>query len=98
MKPNHPFHRRILPPPTREQVAALAYAIWEDRGRPAGSDVACWVEAERELKGSIASTPLPLAEKDIAAEFAAFRRDGAAETPLDDGMKPLIDRGSPAAT
>ena len=63
----HSF-RRVLPSPTQEQIAALAYAIWEDRGRPAGSDVECWIEAERELSGPVASSPRMVAQ-DIAADF-----------------------------
>ena len=37
------------PPPTREQIQALAHAIWVDRGYPQGSDVEIWLEAERQL-------------------------------------------------
>jgi hypothetical protein len=36
-------------PPTREQVQALAHAIWTDRGCPEGGDVEIWLEAERQL-------------------------------------------------
>lgn len=38
---------------TDEQVAALAYAIWIDRGRPDGRDVEHWLEAERQLRGVV---------------------------------------------
>jgi hypothetical protein len=37
------------PPPTREQIAALAHAIWLDRGQPHGCDIEHWLEAERQL-------------------------------------------------
>ena len=37
------------PPPTREQIQALAQAIWIDRGSPQGCDVEIWLEAERQL-------------------------------------------------
>jgi hypothetical protein len=40
---------RSLRPVTREQIAALAHAIWQDRGCPAGSDLDIWLEAERML-------------------------------------------------
>ena len=40
--------------PTNEQIAALAHAIWIDRGRPNGCDVEHWLEAERQLGGSAA--------------------------------------------
>lgn len=39
-----------LPPPTHEQIAALAHAIWVDRGRPVGHDLDNWLEAERQLR------------------------------------------------
>ena len=40
-----------------ESIARLAYAIWQDRGCPAGTDVEDWLEAERQLsKTSAAST------------------------------------------
>jgi len=30
-------------------IAVLAYQIWESRGRPAGHDVECWLQAEQQL-------------------------------------------------
>jgi hypothetical protein len=40
----------VTPPAiTREQVQALAHAIWIDRGCPQGCDVEIWLEAERQL-------------------------------------------------
>jgi hypothetical protein len=48
------------PPPTRDQVQALAHAIWMDRGCPHGCDVEIWLEAERQLSGQViapADTP-----------------------------------------
>jgi hypothetical protein len=40
-----------------EDIARLAYAIWQDRGCPHGSDVEDWLEAERQLsKQQAAST------------------------------------------
>ena len=47
-------------PPTNEQVAALAYAIWLDRGRPEGRDMEHWLEAERQLRGIVE----PLVDED----------------------------------
>jgi hypothetical protein len=35
--------------PTREQIAARAYAIWEQEGRPFGREIEHWLRAEREL-------------------------------------------------
>ena len=34
----------------REQVAALAYELWESRGRPEGTDLEDWFRAERRLQ------------------------------------------------
>lgn len=39
-------------PPTREQIQALAHAIWTDRGCPHDCDVEIWLEAERQLRGT----------------------------------------------
>ena len=33
-----------------EEIARLAYQIWEERGRPIGSAEADWYEAERQLQ------------------------------------------------
>jgi hypothetical protein len=34
---------------SRERIAARAYDLWDARGRPEGSDLEDWFEAEREL-------------------------------------------------
>jgi hypothetical protein len=34
----------------REQVAALAYEIWESHGRPEGTDLEDWFQAELRLQ------------------------------------------------
>ena len=34
---------------SRERIAARAYELWEARGRPEGSDLEDWFEAERQL-------------------------------------------------
>jgi hypothetical protein len=49
-----PSQTSTPPPPTNEQVAALAYAIWLDRGQPTGCDLEHWLEAERQLRGGVA--------------------------------------------
>ena len=36
--------------PGSEDIARLAYQIWEERGRPAGSAEVDWYEAERQLQ------------------------------------------------
>jgi hypothetical protein len=45
------------PRPTNEQIAALAHAIWIDRGCPVGCDVEHWLEAERQLNGGTKASP-----------------------------------------
>jgi hypothetical protein len=39
---------------TEEQIAARAFEIWEEHGRPDGTAVADWFEARRQLEGSSA--------------------------------------------
>jgi len=36
--------------PARDQVATLAYELWESRGRPDGTDLEDWFQAERRLR------------------------------------------------
>jgi hypothetical protein len=36
----------------REQIAALAYALWQERGCPEGTPDEDWLRAEREIGGS----------------------------------------------
>jgi len=43
---------RPMLPASREQIAALAHALWIDRGRPEGRDLEHWFEAERQLRGA----------------------------------------------
>ncbi len=38
-------------PATYDQIAALAYEIWEKEGYPNGREVEHWVAAEQELNG-----------------------------------------------
>jgi hypothetical protein len=37
-------------PPADEQIAALAKALWEERGCPEGSSEVDWFEAEQRLR------------------------------------------------
>ena len=39
------------PQPTYDQIAARAYAIYQERGGAAGDPLNDWVQAERELSG-----------------------------------------------
>jgi hypothetical protein len=67
-----------LPPPTREQIAALAYAIWQDRGCPIGNDLDIWLEAERQLQDE-SSGRRSLAADDIPAAPGDPDRDPAVD-------------------
>jgi hypothetical protein len=75
------------PPPSREQIAALAHAIWEDRGRPEGSDLDNWLEAERQLKGEVRQ---PLAADDLPADDRALKSD--AKIDPDEALKGSIEK------
>ncbi len=39
---------------TREKIAARAYEIWQESGRPEGKDLENWYRAERELRARAA--------------------------------------------
>ena len=45
--------------PSRQDIAKLAYAFWEERGMPVGSAEEDWIEAERQLRGEQPSTLNP---------------------------------------
>ena len=42
--------------PTHEQIAARAYEIFIERGRPQGRDLDHWLEAEAHLRASVQAT------------------------------------------
>src|SRR4051812_42172650 len=67
-------------PPTQEQIAALAHAIWLDRGCPEGRDLDNWFEAERQLRGEIVE---PQAADDIPASPDALEPDNALSSPVE---------------
>ncbi|HVU25802.1 MAG TPA: DUF2934 domain-containing protein [Opitutus sp.] len=55
MKPNSnpPIPRENLQNVAlHDEIARQAYALWERYGRPAGRDVAIWLEAERQFLGT----------------------------------------------
>ena len=78
------------PPATHEQIAALAHAIWIDRGRPEGRDLDNWLEAERHLKGDVRT---PLASDDIPADINALDP----EASLKGKIERELDQTSPPA-
>ena len=45
--------------PGNEDIARLAYQIWEERGRPVGSAEVDWYEAERQLQTRSSEMPPP---------------------------------------
>jgi DUF2934 family protein len=49
------------PSPTREDIAQLAYRLWEERGAPIGSPEVDWARAEEELSAAttVAATTAP---------------------------------------
>lgn len=65
------------PSPTPEQIAALAHAIWIDRGKPEGMDLDNWLEAERQLRGG--EPRRPAAADDIPADNSALDPESALE-------------------
>jgi hypothetical protein len=46
-----PSDKKVIPvnSPEPDQIASLAYALWQQRGCPEGSPEADWLRAEEEL-------------------------------------------------
>ncbi len=44
-----PAPRKIVAPPTREEIAIRAYLLYEGRGYQGGSETEDWITAERQL-------------------------------------------------
>ncbi len=57
-----------------EEIARLAYQIWEERGRPIGSAEVDWYEAERQLQ--IRSGAMPPSPTGQALEPRRTRTGG----------------------
>ena len=54
--------------PSHEQIARRAYELWEERGRPHGSDEEDWHRAEHELQHQPdAPADTPSAAKEMSA-------------------------------
>jgi len=73
-----------------DQIAARAYQLWEERGRPEGRDLECWLEAEEEAHREAttpvwpAGAPLPTnLERALSPadrqQVRAIRKGGSAE-------------------
>jgi len=85
------------PPPSHEQIAALAHAIWIDRGQPEGRELDNWLEAERQLKGDVRT---PLAADDIPADAKALEPDATLEGGVErefERMRPASEPRSPTS-
>lgn len=85
MKANKPSPRpapKTPKPITQEQIAALAHELWIAQGRPSGSDLDIWLEAERQLQGQ---PPRPLHRDPIPADPAqpGTAADAALQTPTE---------------
>lgn len=74
-------------PPTQEQIAALAHAIWMDRGCPEGTDVDNWLEAERQLRGAVRR---PLAADDLPASDEALDPARAVEGRIERALDRVV--------
>ena len=52
--------------PTRDEIATLAYQLYEARGRVDGRDVDDWLEAERRLRPDLTELIFNLYERQTA--------------------------------
>ena len=53
-EPSEPAARILaLGPANRDDIAHLAYKLWQERGCPSGSDQEDWFRAENQLKNSV---------------------------------------------
>lgn len=82
-----PVEIRPQPPPTREQIQALAHAIWKDRGCPPDADVEIWLEAERQLTGGTKATP---GVKKVLASDESIDPDRSDAARIDREMDRLV--------
>ncbi len=64
--------------PNENEIARLAYAIWEQEGRPHGRDEMHWTEAERLLAARTMSSPAaPRPTLKSAPRMVAGRRNSS---------------------
>ena len=49
-KPSAVTTNRPLDEPTQEEIAAAAYLIWEQEGRPQGRGVEHWLKAKAQIR------------------------------------------------
>lgn len=48
-----------LTQPTHDEIAQLAYVLWQNRGCPADQDTELWLEAEQQLNQRASNSPFP---------------------------------------
>jgi hypothetical protein len=66
--------------PTRKEIAARAYKLWEKEGRPPGQEIEYWLRAARELTAANSASQEPPRQvqpsprrKPATADERAFR-------------------------
>jgi hypothetical protein len=84
------------PRPSHDDIAALAYEIWERNGRPAGREVEFWLRAEQSLLSS--SNPQPQGATPFARNVPPQDKPAAAKLPGPQSRKPAprLPKGGPA--
>jgi len=76
---------------TNELIAERAYARWQQRGCPHGSDTEDWLAARAELEREMAEAEARFIEHCRAVERAA--RDRSSDTPPDPRLRPRSRAG-----
>jgi len=75
-----------------DEIACLAYRLWEQRGRPQGCDLEFWLEAERQMRSSGQPSHEPVnAVTRTPATLALQVRPGQA-TPKSEASQQLATR------
>jgi hypothetical protein len=88
------------PPPAHDVIAARAYQIWEQNGRPAGREVEFWLQAEQSLLPSL--KPQPQAAAPVATALPGApppqARPSAVRPPRTRPKKTASDRPKTSLT
>jgi hypothetical protein len=50
-KQSQPAPKKKAAPASPDQIACLAYEIWQQQGRPQGRELDHWIQAEHQLNG-----------------------------------------------
>jgi hypothetical protein len=62
--------------PNHDDIAVMAYYVWEKKGRPVGQHVKCWLEAEQQLLQSC-SKPRPRGTFKVSRSIQRLREEPA---------------------